>query len=210
MKWRCGTSTPRRSLPQVSGMPKMHCKNELFPLHLLSFQPIRTDWSRSWGMQTIKNSVLQTRYRRCVTNNARGRRHLCGGSKKRRADGSRQRTKSDISSLLSLHDSSMVVHASQCNESDRFVTLPGPSAAEPGAVDFWEVRGGASEEVIWSILFRVRRGETREKPHSNLARETRWSRVILRYPTLVIITSLRDGDVACIDGQFATLGAIFS
>ena len=40
------------------------------------------------------------------------------------------------------------------NDSHRFVTLPGPSAVDPGVADFWEVRGGAREEVIWSIALR--------------------------------------------------------
>jgi len=31
---------------------------------------------------------------------------------------------------------------------NRFVTLPGPSAGEPAAVDFWKVLGGAREEMI--------------------------------------------------------------
>jgi len=34
----------------------------------------------------------------------------------------------------------------------RFVTLPGPSLGAPVAADFWDILGGASEEVIWSMF----------------------------------------------------------
>lgn len=73
--------------------------------------------------------------------------------------------KSDISSLLSLQSrsSNMCSHASQWNEYYRFVTLPGPSAVEPGAVDFWEVLEGASEEVIWSIIRECSTGQQEEQ-----------------------------------------------